>query len=729
MTNPVLAAVQNFFGKIEPLIANNVSRDDWIGFLDALGWMENRGRYGGLGGFNNAYAGMYQVGNSYLGDLGFNEGTGIFFGGTTLGDFANNPIAQDMAAIMEFSGIPDIGKSFDSRYTAVLKQFKNNGFSDTNISQLIGQTFTINYIDESGQVVMSDTIALTEAGISAAAHLIGQGAMANAMTDIWNQCFNYDAQGNEIKISSIVTLQLTPVSHVDKNGNTYYTYDYCDGNNVTFSTYVKLLQGFDISTLTNATDGLTEFNQLAQDLITAHKDKILSYLQDNHQEVGMSITAGTTNYLATIRSVMLALGLPSDSLDTIDGNVILSGGDATKSTDKADLIIGLGAGEHNLSGGGGNDKIYSGAGNDLLTGGGGADILYGGAGYDTYNAGAGDTITDSDGRGVVNFNGAALSGGKRKKGELVYKSDDGRYSYLLQGTTLTINGAITVKDFHKGQLGINLTEERDRPPEYKFVDLVDGDMYDDPDDSTYERGELSKQLVFPRPDPLVLDLNGNGTIDTVGLSAGIQFDHNGSGVKQATGWIATGDGFLVMDRNGNGIIDNGTEMFGNSSPLSAGGTAADGFASLAQEDTNHDSVINEQDANYANIKVWQDLNQDGISQANELTSLADAGIASLSVFNQPYIDFMQTNDNIISTWGGGYIRADGTWGRMVDINFASDSFTRTFSDSIPITQAAQSLPATQGSGTVRMQWWIDAVTVNYGKAANDETLNVWRKTA
>lgn len=85
----------------------------------------------------------------------------------------------------------------------------------------------------------------------------------------------------------------------------------------------------------------------------------------------------------------------------------------------------------------------------------------------------------------------------------------------------------------------------------------------------------------PRRDPLILDLDGNG-LDTIAASPTkpILFDHNGDGTKTGTGWIGANDGFLVVDRNDNGTIDNGTELFGDSTDLYSGGKAEDGFAAL-----------------------------------------------------------------------------------------------------------------------------------------------------
>ena len=143
----------------------------------------------------------------------------------------------------------------------------------------------------------------------------------------------------------------------------------------------------------------------------------------------------------------------------------------------------------------------------------------------------------------------------------------------------------------------------------------------------------SAQLLNPFKDPLTLDLDGDG-IETVAASTTnpILFDHDGDGTKNGTGWIKADDGFLVLDRNNNGTIDSGQELFGDSTPLAGGEAAADGFAALAQEDTNADGVVNNLDTRWSQLRVWQDLNQDGISQAGELLTMRAFSTAPLCFF-------------------------------------------------------------------------------------------------
>ena len=125
------------------------------------------------------------------------------------------------------------------------------------------------------------------------------------------------------------------------------------------------------------------------------------------------------------------------------------------------------------------------------------------------------------------------------------------------------------------------------------------------------------RMLVNRRDPFVLDLDGDG-IETVSADGSVLFDHDGNGMRTGTGWVGSDDGLLVLDRNGNGAIDNGTELFGNDTALSGGGTAADGFAAVNDLDSNVDGVFDANDTQFSNVQVWRDLNQNGVSDSGEL---------------------------------------------------------------------------------------------------------------
>ena len=148
-------------------------------------------------------------------------------------------------------------------------------------------------------------------------------------------------------------------------------------------------------------------------------------------------------------------------------------------------------------------------------------------------------------------------------------------------------------------------------------------------DQTCNRYYKEARNLVIRRDPLVLDLDGDG-IELVAASGAVLFDHNADGIKTGTGWAKSDDGFLVRDVDGNGTIDTGRELFGVDTIKSNGGLASDGFDALRDIDSNGDGFFTNADAAYADLRVWRDLDQNGISTANELFTLADLGITSIA---------------------------------------------------------------------------------------------------
>jgi hypothetical protein len=142
------------------------------------------------------------------------------------------------------------------------------------------------------------------------------------------------------------------------------------------------------------------------------------------------------------------------------------------------------------------------------------------------------------------------------------------------------------------------------------------------------------------PSPILVDVVGNGFQMTDAMN-GVDFDIDGNSdhVKEHLSWTqaATDDAWLVLDRNGNGVIDSGREMFGNYTaqpqPPAAG---RNGFLALAGYDKtdkggNADGVINKQDSVFSKLRLWQDRNHNGISEAGELHTLKDLGLKSIDL--------------------------------------------------------------------------------------------------
>ncbi|GJL74314.1 calcium-binding protein [Nitrosomonas sp.] len=250
-----------------------------------------------------------------------------------------------------------------------------------------------------------------------------------------------------------------------------------------------------------------------------------------------------------------------------------------------------------------------------------------------------------------------------------------------------------------------------------------------------------KNWTPPRTDPLVLDLDNDG-IETIGIgNTVVVFDHDGDGIKTGTGWVKSDDGFLVLDRNDNGTIDTGAELFGVDTIKVNGALATDGFDALSDLDSNADGVFDASDDAFALVQVWRDFNQNGISTADELFSLSELGVVS--------VDLNATNQNVnlgngnVQTAAAAHLTVDGE-GQTGNLDLANNPFFREFTNSIPLTEGAQNLPNSKASGMVRdlreavsLSPALASVLTNYASqtgyadqsALLDDLLSTWAQTS
>jgi hypothetical protein len=174
--------------------------------------------------------------------------------------------------------------------------------------------------------------------------------------------------------------------------------------------------------------------------------------------------------------------------------------------------------------------------------------------------------------------------------------------------------------------------------------------------------------------PLVLDLNGDGLIRTSSDMHPVTFDLDADGQLDQVLWTfwEDGDGFLFLDRNHNGIVDHGGELFGDATLLPSGELAADGFAALAVHDRpelggDADGVITAGDAIWRKLRVWVDRDHDGLSARSEIAPLGRFGIVGIG------LDSVETNALDGNGNGhylqGSYLRTQNGGGSMHFVEF------------------------------------------------------------
>ncbi len=162
---------------------------------------------------------------------------------------------------------------------------------------------------------------------------------------------------------------------------------------------------------------------------------------------------------------------------------------------------------------------------------------------------------------------------------------------------------------------------------------------------------LSKGAAARQEDPLVLDMDGNG-LDLTPAAEGESFDMDGDGTADQTAWVAGNDAFLAMDRDGDGAITSGKELFGDQNG------AKDGFEELSKLDDNHDGKIDEKDTAWKALLL---LHSDGTT-----SGLAESGITSLSLDAiVPMKGRIDDAGDLVA--GSSFSRADGSTGMVGEL--------------------------------------------------------------
>ncbi|MDJ0575346.1 MAG: Ig-like domain-containing protein, partial [Xenococcaceae cyanobacterium MO_234.B1] len=202
--------------------------------------------------------------------------------------------------------------------------------------------------------------------------------------------------------------------------------------------------------------------------------------------------------------------------------------------------------------------------------------------------------------------------------------------------TVTVAAGQTMSDSFEIQAWLEqVTVDRDGPNSKNFLEGTENFSINvvGKDNTVFHQDSLQVEILdktdYGFVSPIVIDLNGDG-VKTISIDQGVMFDMDNDGVAENTGWLSRQDGFLAIDKNGNRKIDNQNELFGGEGTRGA-------FEKLASYDSNKDGVVNALDDNFGQILVWQDANENGLTDTykdpdlNELKSLSAAGVSELSL--------------------------------------------------------------------------------------------------
>ncbi|MBB6114020.1 Ca2+-binding RTX toxin-like protein [Rahnella inusitata] len=213
----------------------------------------------------------------------------------------------------------------------------------------------------------------------------------------------------------------------------------------------------------------------------------------------------------------------------------------------------------------------------------------------------------------------------------------------------------------------------------------------------YMRKDPSLDEANAQSSPIILDLDADG-IETLSLNNGVYFDLDNNQFAEKTGWVSSDDGLLVRDINGDGLIDNGGELFGNNTLLKNGMLARNGYEALKDVDDNKNGMIDAEDSIWKELSIWQDKNKNGVVDHGELKSLDELEIKNIATgyTNSTTVDAngnSHKQESTITFENGGKGISEDVW---FDVNAADARYDGEYLLSVDIL----SLPNMNGSGNM-----------------------------
>lgn len=403
------------------------------------------------------------------------------------------------------------------------------------------------------------------------------------------------------------------------------------------------------------------------------------------------------------------------------GNMVtFKNAESVKATGFDDIIlsnqqgafIDAGDGDDKILSGGTFSTIFAGAGDDEIIAQGFKTVVHTGAGADKVAFAHGILVTDAIGEDGVYLNGERLSIAIGDPNSESGWASDPLRPIVRMGTNLEANETLIevmgMQMFLTGTAVGPDVDSADRTAGLSIFEitvetfrLLDDDLPDAGLTAEMVAGIKSFQRAFNPDDPfagidpLVLDLDGDGFIELTALTGvSPRFDLDADGFSERVGWVLPSDGLLARDLNGNGLIDDSTELFG--------GPDISGFAELALLDSNGDGVIDALDTDFSSLRIWRDLNLNGETDAGELFTLDNAGAQAITSFSLTAVAADPNNPELIAgnliAERASFTWADGTTNDLADVVFAIDNFNSQFLGDSSVSEEAALRPNLKGYG-------------------------------